>query len=105
MDDASGVSFVGRQLPGAFKLQVVTVVPGRPQDYHAAEWSDRLVVVESGVLELEDVDGCCHRFEPGSVVTLDGMPLRWLRAAGTGPVRLSVVSRRAPGMSRREFGT
>jgi hypothetical protein len=94
MGDAGPVSFLGRQLPDAFTLRVVTVLPGQPQAYQAAGWGDCLVVVESGELELEHVDGSRHRFGPGSLLTLDSMPLRWLHAAGPGRVLLSVVSRR-----------
>jgi hypothetical protein len=95
MGDASRVSFLGRQLPDAFTLRVVTVLPGRPRAYQATEWRDCLVVVESGELELEDADGSCHWFGPGSLLALDGMSLRWLHAAGPGSVLLSAVSRRA----------
>jgi hypothetical protein len=94
MDDAGRLSFLGRQLPDAFALRVVTVLPGRPRAYQAAEWRDCLVVVESGELELEHVDGSRHRFGPGSLLALDSMPLRWLHAAEPGAVLLSAVFRR-----------
>lgn len=97
MGDASQVSFLGRQLPGAFRLRVVTVLPGRPRAFQAPEWHDCLVVVESGELELEHADGSRHRFGLGSLLTLDGMLLRCLHAAGPDPVLLSAVSRRTPG--------
>jgi hypothetical protein len=93
--DASRISFLGRQLPDAFTLRVVTVPPGRPYAYQAAEWRDCLVVVESGELALEHADGCRHRFGPGCLLALDNMSLRWLHAAGPGPVVLSAVSRRS----------
>ena len=94
MDDTGRLSFLGRQLPSAFTLRVVTVLPGRPRAYQLAEWRDCLVVVESGELELEHVDSSRHQFGPGCLLALDSMPLRWLHAAGPGPVLLSAVSRR-----------
>jgi len=94
MDDTGRLSFLGGRLPPEFTLRVVTVLPGRPYAYQVAEWRECLVVVESGELELEHIDSSRHRFGPGSLLAMDSMPLRWLHAAGPGPVLLSAVSRR-----------
>ena len=92
--DCERLSFLGRPIPAAFTLRVITIAPMRPRPYQAAEWRDCLVVVESGELELEHADGSRHRFGSGSLLCLDGLRLRWLHGHGQAPVLLAVVSRR-----------
>ena len=95
MDEPSGPrpSFLGRRVPLAFRVRVVTIAPGEERAYHAAEWRDAIVAVERGELELECVSGSRRRFGRGSVVWLCGLPLRALRNTGRESVLLVAVSR------------
>jgi hypothetical protein len=52
MDDGR-LSFLGRRLEPAFVLHMITLPPGRQHRYVEKEWSDTLVVVERGAVELE----------------------------------------------------
>jgi hypothetical protein len=61
--------------------------------YDAREWSEALVVVERGVLELEWSGGARLCFEPGDTLSLSSLRLRGLRGAGAGPTVLVVLSR------------
>ena len=65
--------------------------------YEAREWSEALVVVERGVLELEWSGGARLCFEPGDTLCLSGLGLRGLRGAGVGPTVLVVLCRQAAG--------
>lgn len=76
---------------------MVTIEPGVPRPYQAAEWHDCLVIVERGELELELIDGSRHRFGYGCLLCLDGLRLRSLHSSGQVPVVLAAVSRRGNG--------
>jgi len=89
------LSFLGRPLPLAFELLVVTLAPGRERPYEPLEWRDAVVVVECGTVELEGARGGRARFERGDVICVSGIPLRALRNRGSEPAVLSVVRRRA----------
>lgn len=98
MDDArrrARRSFLGRRVPPAFDVRVVTLAPGGERAYDDAEWWDAIVAVERGELELECLGGGRRSFERGSVLWLDGLPLRALRNSGREPVLLVAVSRRS----------
>jgi hypothetical protein len=88
------LSFLGRPLPAAFELLVVTLAAGRERPYEPVEWRDAIVVVERGAVELEGARGGRVRFEGGDVLSVSGIPLRALRNPGTEPTVLSVVRRR-----------
>jgi len=87
------LSFLGRPLPPAFELLVITLAPGRERPFRAAEWRDAIVVVERGEIELESVRGSRARFERGDVMCLTGFSLRALRNRGPGTAVLTVVRR------------
>jgi quercetin dioxygenase-like cupin family protein len=91
---ADRLSFLGRRLPPAFELRVVSVAPGGERPYDEDEWRDALVVVERGEIELEASAGDCLRCGPGSVLWLFGLPLRALHNRGTEPALVVAVSRR-----------
>jgi len=95
MDEPSGTpsTFLGGQVPLAFRVRVVTVAPGEERAYDDAEWCDSIVAVERGELELECTSGGRRRFESGSVLWLCGLSLRALRSAGRESVLLVAVSR------------
>jgi hypothetical protein len=100
--DAAGpdrLSFLGRPLPLAFELLVITLAPGRERPFEAAEWRDAIVVVERGEIELESHEGGRVRFERGAVMCLTGVPMRALHNRGSGTAVLSVVRRGAAPLS------
>ncbi len=77
-----------------FECRAVAVEPGGTRIYNEAEWSDAIVVVGSGEIELEALGGARQRFECGDVLYLIGLPLRSLSNRGTEPAVLVAVSRR-----------
>jgi hypothetical protein len=77
----------------AFDLRVVEVAPGGERAYDAADWSDAIVLVDRGAIELDCVGGTRRRFERGSLLTLGGLPVRALRNPGPAPTVLIAVSR------------
>jgi quercetin dioxygenase-like cupin family protein len=91
---ADRLSFLGRRLPPAFELRVVSVAPGGERPYDEEEWRDALVVVERGEIELEASAGGRVQFGPGSVLWLFGLPLRALHNRGAEPALVVAVSRR-----------
>jgi hypothetical protein len=78
----------------AFRVRTVAVGPDRP--FRPSEWTDALVVVEHGEIELEGASGARCRFGPGDVLWLSGLPLRALRSSGREPAVLIAVSRGGP---------
>jgi hypothetical protein len=52
--------------------RVVSIAPSRTRDYQSQEWSDTLVLVERGEVELEHLDGRRYRFGRGAVLFLIG---------------------------------
>jgi hypothetical protein len=92
MDDGR-LSFLGRRLEPAFVLRLITLPPGRQRRYVEKEWSDTLVVVERGAVELEYFSGTHRLFVSGDVVWLDRLPLRALLNRDRVPALLSAVSR------------
>lgn len=65
-----------------FDVRRVAVAPGRMRAYDEAEWSDTLVVVAHGRIELETVCGSRRTFERSAVLWLAGLPLRALHNPG-----------------------
>ena len=91
-DDRS-VSFMGRSMPPGVSMRVVSIAAGAELPFDSSEWSDSLVVVEAGDVELECIRGICRSFATGSVLFLGGGDLRLARNAGEETVLLSVVAR------------
>ena len=88
------LSLLGRPLPPAFELRVITLAPGRERPHEPVEWRDAIVVVERGSVELEGERGRRALFGGGDVMCLSGISLRALRNPGPGTAVLSVVRRR-----------
>lgn len=78
-----------------FDVRAVEVEPGGHRIYHAAEWSDALVVVGRGEIELECLSGTTLSFRRGDLLWLTGLPLRALHNSGREPALLVAVSRSA----------
>jgi hypothetical protein len=91
---APALSFLGRRLPPAFGVRVVTVGPGESLDYDPADWRDALVVVERGELRLTSPDGAGCTVRAGDVLCLAGLALRMVRNPGREPAVLTAVARR-----------
>jgi quercetin dioxygenase-like cupin family protein len=95
-DHPGRVSFLGRRLPDAFEIRVVTVAPGATMMYRESEWRDSLVVVEHGRIQLEGTAGSRRDFVAGDVLCLLGLSLQALHNVGSEPVALVAVSRKGP---------
>jgi quercetin dioxygenase-like cupin family protein len=95
MDSNDPLSFLGRDLPRSFQLKVVTLPPGSEQPYREADWTDCIVVVEQGEIELECNAGGRRQFQQGAILWLVGLPLRTIRNRGHEPAVLAAVSRAA----------
>ena len=98
--DGAPVSFVGRELPETFRVARVAIEPGGERPYVPGDWTDALVVVEAGELELECEAGSRARFREGAVLVLHPLPLRTLRNPGGRALVLTAVSRRRSDESR-----
>jgi quercetin dioxygenase-like cupin family protein len=95
MESNDRLSFLGRDLPPSFVLRVVTLAPHSEQPYREEDWSDAIVIVEQGELELECRAGGRKRFQRGAILWLVGLPLRILRNRGDEPTVIAAVSRAA----------
>lgn len=80
--------------PPGFEYRAVTVEPGGDRIYHRGEWRDALVLITSGEIELECLDGSRKRLAQGDVFWLVGLPLRRIHNRGPEPARLLTVRRR-----------
>jgi quercetin dioxygenase-like cupin family protein len=80
--------------PSGFEVRAVGVEPGGHRIYHQAEWSDALVVVTCGEIELECWSGTSYRFKRGDLLWLAELPLRALHNRGRERAVLVAVSRR-----------
>lgn len=89
-------ALLGTRAPLGFEQRRL-VVGHALHRYDAREWSEALVVVERGVLELEWSGGARLCFEPGDTLSLASLRLRGLRGAGAGPTVLVVLSRAGGG--------
>jgi quercetin dioxygenase-like cupin family protein len=69
----------------SFVVRRVAVAPGRSRPYDAAEWTDALVVVARGRIELEGLSGARRTFVAGAALWLDGLALRALHNHGPEP--------------------
>jgi hypothetical protein len=89
------LSFIERGLASAFAVRQIALAPGQQRNYVEEDWSDALVVIERGAVELVFLGGARLVFVRGDVLCLDGLPLRGLRNHREVPALLSAVSRSA----------
>lgn len=92
--EVSGRFSVGRVLPTGFDRRVVMILPGDVKAYVEKEWSDAIVLLEHGDLELECSLGRRRKFGAGDILWFTGMSLRAMHNVGLEPVVLVAVSRR-----------
>ena len=76
-----------------FEVRRISVAPGRSRAYDEVEWSDALVVVARGRVELEGLSGARRTFEAGAAVWLDRLPLRALHNHGRVPAVMVAFAR------------
>jgi quercetin dioxygenase-like cupin family protein len=82
------------EAPLGFEVRAVGVEPGARRIYDEAEWSDALVLVRRGEIELECLGGTRQLLRRGDLVWLAGLPLRALHNHGREPAVLVAISRR-----------
>jgi quercetin dioxygenase-like cupin family protein len=88
------LTFLGRLLPSGFEMRVVIVEPGDTRPYQESDWSDALVVVERGRIQLQASSGGRRDFGTGDVLCLVGLSLQSLHNRGPEPAVLVAVSRK-----------
>lgn len=93
---ADRLSFLTGRLGPAFRVRRIVVPPRGERPYRLSEWDGALVLVESGVIELETPGGFRGRFVRGDVLWLAGLRLKSLRNSGHLPAVLSATSRTHP---------
>ena len=91
-------------LPAPFERRQVTLAPGEECALTAPEWTDTLVLVQSGAVEVICTGNQRHRFRGGDVLTLAGLRLTALRNVGDGEVMLLAVRRSTAGQDRAPLG-
>jgi hypothetical protein len=77
-----------------FERRRLCIEPGDWRAYEAADWSDSLVILESGQLELEATSGASRTFHGGDILWFAGLPLRRLVNTGDTAVVITAVRRR-----------
>jgi hypothetical protein len=80
-------------LEDGFGVRRVAVAPRAARAYDEAEWSDAVVVVARGRIELEGLSGARRTFERGAVLWLVGLPLRALHNHGREPAVMVAFTR------------
>jgi hypothetical protein len=91
-DDDAPLVLTGRLWP-TFAARTVVLTPGSALPFAEADWSDALIVIESGELEVETLSGLRRQFGTGEILWFAGLDLRVLRSCGTEPTVLKAVSR------------
>jgi hypothetical protein len=79
----------------AFERRTLTIAPGSARPAAEADWSDALVLVSSGAVEVVCAGGSTRRFVRGDLIWLRGVPLQALRNDGACDAVLVAVSRGA----------
>jgi hypothetical protein len=77
----------------AFERRRLALPPGGERPFDPSEWEDALVIVTSGVIELEGLSGRRWRFPRGAMLWLTDLPVRALHNPGEEPAELTAVSR------------
>jgi hypothetical protein len=80
-------------LPPAFDRLRISLGPGVSRLTDAGDWSDCLVLVERGTIEVECEGGTFRSFAAGDLLALECLPLRALHNRGSGEARLVAVRR------------
>lgn len=73
--------------------QRLFIALGKPRPYRADDWTNVLLIVERGRLELEWSAGTRAQFEPGDTLCLANLDLYALHATGAQPALLLALKR------------
>ena len=80
---------------GRLAQWMLVVLPYETVDIDASQWTDTLLVVLSGQLEIHCRTGCSAQFEAGSVLTMTGLSVRAIRNPLPEPLVLHALTRRS----------
>jgi len=81
-------------VPAGFARRGATLAPHTTLRFDADAWTDAIVRVERGTLELIGRSGARRRFATGDVLALAPLSLAALRNPGSEPLVLVAVARR-----------
>lgn len=93
-DERDLLALLDSSLPRTFRRREVIIPPDRPQILDGPEWTDGMVVVERGTVEVTMPDGTTARFGPGSVLAFSRAGPPTMRGCDGEQAVLVVVSRR-----------
>jgi hypothetical protein len=88
------VTFMSRQVGPAFDVRRIVLAPGSERACEEDEWSDALVVVEHGTIEVACLNDCRATFVKGDILCLGWLEPRAIRNRGSDVAVLAAVSRR-----------
>ena len=71
MTEAGRPEFLGRRVPGMFRVHRIAISPGAERASTAGEWHGALVVLEHGAVEVIDEAGGRRAFGPGDLLCLE----------------------------------
>ena len=92
-DDESRAAVFRAGLPPAFEGWRLVLKPGEERLTDAAEWSDAIVLIERGVIEVHCRAGGWRAFRAGDILALSCLPLRAIRNPADKSAKLVAVRR------------
>ena len=81
-------------LPDGFRRHTVTIRCGAGLDYAAFDWTDALVLIREGAVDIEGVSGRRYRFERDAILHLTDLPIRAVHNVGSSPAVITAITRR-----------
>jgi hypothetical protein len=87
-------SLLDLPVPSWVTRRVIVIPAGESSDYVADEWTDALVIVERGCIDLVTHAGERYRFESGAILSLAGLYLRTLHNVGSDDAVIVALHRR-----------
>ena len=93
MTDAGRPEFLGRRVPGTFRVRRIAIQPGAERPSAAGEWHGALVVLEHGAVEIVDAAGARRAFGPGDLLCLDWVGCERIVNVGAEEARLVAIHR------------
>ena len=89
------LAFVSGPVPPGFERRTVVIPGGCERSYVSSEWSDAIVVVTRGQVELRPLRGAGRTVREGDVFWLQGLTLSSMQNRGERPAVLTAVRRKA----------
>ena len=93
-DESHRLDLLATRPSARLDVRVVTLDANSQIAYDPADWTDAIIEVDAGTIEIETRDGATIQFPSGSVLWLIGLPVRTLRNPTTTPAILITASRR-----------